>query len=318
MPERIKQLLEHLIDPEAPIPIERLHELSDLDSDQMALVCQKWDLLDLQKRRSLIKELGQLADDNFELSYEVINKFALNDQDPEVRETAINNLWESEDTSLVHSFIQALEADPFESVRAAAASALGAFVLIAETEDIAPSLKLDIEESLLHSMNIEKNERILCSCLESLGFSSRKEVGALILNAYHSEHVDIKKSSLLAMGRSANKKWGEMVLSELHNPLPNLRSVAAKAAGELEIREAMIELVELLDDVDRDVKHAAIWSISQIGGSAATDALVSLFDLSDDEEEIQLIQDALDNLAFINGTRDFLLFDFDETEDYNS
>ena len=318
MPERIEQLLEHIIDPEAPIPIERLHELSDLDSDQMALLRQNWDRIDLQKRRSLIKELGQLADENIELSYEVINKFALNDQDPEVRQSAINNLWESEDTSLVHAFIQALEADPFETVRAAAASALGSFVLIAETEDIAPSLKLDIEEALLHSINIENNERILCSCLESLGFSSRKEVGSLILDAYHSDYVDMKKSSLLAMGRSANKKWGELVMSELHNPLPNLRYVAAKAAGELEIREAMSELVELLDDVNRDVKHAAIWSISQIGGSAAAEALISLFDLSDDEEEIQLIQDALDNLAFVNGTRDLLLFDFDETEDDHS
>jgi HEAT repeat protein len=318
MPERIEQLLEYLINPETPIPIERLHELSDLDSDQMALLRQKWDLLDLQKRRSLIKELGQLADDNFELSYEVINKFALNDQDPEVRQTAINNLWESKDTSLVHAFIQALEADPFETVRASAASALGSFVLIAETEDIAPSLKLDIEEALLHSMNIEKNERILCSCLESLGFSSRKEVGELILDAYHSDHVDMKKSSLLAMGRSANKKWGDLVMPELHNPLPKLRYVAAKAAGELEIREAMSDLVELLDDVNQEVKHAAIWSISQIGGPAATEALVSLFDLCDVEEEIQLIQDALDNLAFVNDTRDFLLFDFDETEDYDS
>ena len=105
------------------------------------------------------------------------------------------------------------------------------------------------------------------------------------------------------------------MLLELHNPLPNLRYVAAKSAGELEIRDALIELIDLLEDVNRDVKHAAIWSISQIGGSTATEALASLFELSDDDEETQLIQDALDNLAFVNGTRDLLLFDFDETED---
>jgi HEAT repeat protein len=318
MPERIKQLFEQLTDRDVPIPYERLHELSDLDSDQIAFLRKRWELVDLEKRRSLIKELGQLADENIELSFEVINKFALNDQDPEVRQTAINNLWECEDTSLVQSYIQALRSDPFEIVRAAAASALGIFVFIAETEDVSPSLKCEIEEALLQSMNVEKNERILCSCLESLGFSSRQEVGSLILDAYHSDLEEMKKSALLAMERSANKKWGEFVLSELHNPFPDLRFVAAEAAGELEIREAISELIELLDDVNRDVKRAAIWSISQIGGSAATDALVSLFDLSDDEEEIQLIQDALDNLAFVNGTRDMLLFDFDETEDYDS
>jgi HEAT repeat protein len=318
MPERIEQLLNNLIDQDAPIPIESLHELSDLDSQQMAFLSQRWTLIDLEKRRVLIKDLGQLADDNIELTFEVINKFALNDQDPEVRQTAINNLWESEDPSLITAFIQALETDPSESVRAAAATALGSFVLLAETEDIKPSLQLDLEEALLHSVNIEKNETIRRSCLESLGFSSRKEVEPLILEAYQSDQEDMKKSALLAMGRSANKKWREMVVSELHNPLPNLRFVAAEAAGELEIRAAMDDLIELLDDVNQDVKHAAIWSISQIGGPPATDALTSLFDLSDDEEETQLIQDALDNLAFVNDTRDMLLFDVDEYEDFAS
>jgi len=315
MSERIEQLFNTLIDQDAPIPIEKLPELSDLDSNQMAVLCQKWACLDPQRRRSLIKELGQLADENIELTFEVINKFALNDQHPEVRQTAINNLWESEDPSLIHSFIHALESDSSELVRAAAASALGSFVFLAETGDISPSLQLDMEEALLHSITIEKNEEILCSCLESLGFSSRKEVETHILEAYHSGRETLKESALLAMGRSANKKWRDLVLSELHNPLPNLRFVAAKSAGELEIRDALIELIDLLEDVNRDVKHAAIWSISQIGGSTATEALASLFDLSDDDEETQLIQDALDNLAFVNGTRDLLIFDFDETED---
>jgi HEAT repeat protein len=318
MPESIEQLITHLLDHDAPIPIERLHELSDLDSDQMALLSQKWSLLDVSKRRSLIKELGQLADDNIEVTFESINKYALNDQDPFVREVAICNLWESEDISLIRSFIHMLETDPSDSVRAAAASALGSFVFIAETEDFTPSLKLELENALLHSMSVEKSELIRCSCLESLGFSSRKEVESFIMEAYDSPHEEMKKSAILAMGRSANKKWQENVMSELYNPLPDLRFVAAKAAGELEIREALLDLLDLLEDVNRDVKHAAIWSISQIGGSAASEALISLFESCDDEEETQLLQDALDNLAFVNGTRDLLLFDFDENKDYAS
>jgi HEAT repeat protein len=312
--DRYENLLDNIVDQDVLIPTERLSELSDLDSNQMALLRQKWDLLNLQKRRSLLKELGQLADNNIDLNFELINRFALQDQDPEVRQIAINNLWESEDISLVQSFIQALESDPSDMVRAAAAEALGTFVLMAETEDILPSLQLDIEEALLHSIAIEKNEAIRRSCLESLGFSSREEVDALILEAYDSNVENMKKSALRAMGRSANQKWRDPVTSELHSPIPELRLVAAEAAGELELREALDDLIELLDDVNRDVKHAAIWSISQIGGSPATEALVSLYDLCDDEEAM-LIQDALDNLAFVNGTRDMLLFDFDETEE---
>ncbi len=318
MPERIEQLLNQLVDQDAPIPLEQLYEFSDLDSDQMNLLRQNWFQINLPKRCLLIEKLGHLADDNIELTFEVINKFALDDPDPEVRRIAINNLWESEDPSLIPAFVNALERDPAESVRAAAATALGTFVLIAETEDIVPSVKLDIEEALLHSMDNETKETIRCSSLESLGFSSREEVESLILDAYHSDQKEMKKSALIAMGRSANRKWRELVMSELHSPLPDLRFVAAAAAGELEIREALDDLIELLDDVNREVKHAAIWSISQVGGPPATEALASLFDMSEDEEETGLIQDALDNLAFVNGTRDMLLFDFDENEDFAS
>ncbi|OGO20281.1 MAG: hypothetical protein A2Z14_16240 [Chloroflexi bacterium RBG_16_48_8] len=315
MPERIEELLKKIIDQDNPIPLERLHELSDLDSDQTAFFRQKWGLVSLIKRRSLIKELGKLADKNIDLTFEAINKFVLDDQDPDVRQIAINNLWESEDTTLIHTYIHVLQSDSSHEVRAAAASALGSFVLIAETEDISPSIKHEMEEALLHSFHSEEDETIRRSCLESLGYSSRTEVESLILEAYDSGEEERKKSALLAMGRSANEIWHVHVLSELHSPYPHLRYVAAAAAGELEIREALEDLIELFEDVNRDVKHAAIWSISQIGGSPATEAIAALFDLSDDEEETQLIQDALDNLAFVNGTRDMFLFDSDEIED---
>lgn len=318
MSESIEPLLEILADQDAPIPLERLHELSDLDSDLMASFRHRWELFPPQKRRTLLTELGELADTNIELTFECINKFALEDQDPEVRQTAINNLWESEDVSLVFSYVHALESDPSNRVRAAAAEALGSFVFLAETEDIIPKIKLEMEERLLHSVNDEKDESIRRSCIESLGFSSRKEVEALITEAYDSGTEESKKSALLAMGRSANKIWRDHVLSELHSPYPSLRLVAAEAAGELEIRESINELIELLDDVNLDVKHAAIWSLSQIGGSRASEVLITLFDMSDDDEETQLIQDALDNLAFVNGTRDMLLIDFNETEDIDS
>jgi HEAT repeat protein len=315
MSESIEQLLEVFIEEEAAIPYDRLHELSDLDSEQMASFRQKWSYISLTKRQLIIKELGRLAYEIIEFSFDSINRYAIEDEDPEVRQTAINNLWESRDITLIPVFIDVLEKDPSLRVRTAAAEALGSFVYICETEDIKPSLQLGIEEALLQASTCEEEEPLLRACLESLGFSSRKEVNTLILDAYDSGNEKMKKSAVLAMGRSANKSWWEHILSELHSPSPSLRYVAAQAAGELEIREALNDLLELIDDVDRDVKHAAIWSLSQIGGSHASEALVSLYDNSEDIEESLLLQDALDNLAFVNGTRDMLLFDFNETEE---
>jgi HEAT repeat protein len=154
MSDRFVHLLETLVNQEAAITFDHLYELSDLDSEQMTLFSQKWDNISLLKRQSIIKELGRLANENIELSFESINKHAIGDEDPEVRQKAINNLWESEDICLIPIFIDVLGSDPSMNVRTAAAEALGSFVFIAETEDIKPSLQLDIEEALLFASNL--------------------------------------------------------------------------------------------------------------------------------------------------------------------
>jgi HEAT repeat protein len=74
-------------------------------------------------------------------------------------------------------------------------------------------------------------------------------------------------------------------------------------------------LIDLLDDVDDEIRRAAIWSLGQLGGEPAQSALVRLLDRSDDDDEIELLEDALGNLAFVDGTRDFLILDLDEPED---
>jgi HEAT repeat protein len=117
------------------------------------------------------------------------------------------------------------------------------------------------------------------------------------------------------MGRSANQRWKDFVLTHLLSPSPQLRLVSVVAVGELEVKEALEEILELIDDVDIKIRNASVWSLSQIGGSRAADILAELFNAAEDGEELQLIEDAFDNLAFADGTRDMLIFDHDDEEE---
>ena len=123
------------------------------------------------------------------------------------------------------------------------------------------------------------------------------------------------RSAILAMGRSANKKWSELVLIHLQSPSPLLRLESVIAVGELEIKEALPDIIDLVEDVDDKIRKSSIWSLSQLGGSRAADILAELYNSAEDGEELQLIEDAFDNLAFVNGTRDMLLFDYDDEEE---
>ncbi len=310
----LDDLLALMQDPERSLPLHRLSELSDLDAEQMQRVRAVWGDIPRARRQRLIAEMGRLADEHIEFTFERINRLALADPDPEVRRQAICNLWECENPDLVPPLLEALADDPEDVVRGAAASALGAFVLLGEVEAIPASLLQRIEERLLQSAQQDPSAIVRRASIESLGYSSRPEVPGLIEAAYASPEEAFRRSALLAMGRSADKPWSAQVLASLNSPSPVLRLEAARAAGELELHEAVATLVELLDDVDDSVRRAAIWSLGQLGGKEANEALLRLLETAE-EDEVELLEDALENLAFVDGTRDFLMFDFDQPQD---
>jgi HEAT repeat protein len=315
MSARFDDLLAALLDAARPLPIDRLSDLSDLDAERIARLRSAWPQIGDERRLALIEALGQLGDDKIEFTFERVHRMAMDDPLPKIRAEAIRNLWECEDPSLVAPLLSALDREPSAEVRAASGSALGAFLFLGETDSLPGDLLPRIEQGLLKACAADPEDEVRRLALESLGYSSREDVAPLIEKAYASADEAWKRSSLVAMGRSVNKAWAPDVTRELTSATPALRLEAARAAGELDLQDTVPALIDLLDDVDDEIRHAAIWSLGQLGGEAAQSALVRLLDRSDDKEEIELLEDALGNLAFVDGTRDFLILDLDEPED---
>ncbi len=306
-------LLELLGNEASLVELASLTELSDLDPVRLAQLRSAWQGFGAKRRHSILSKLGELANSKIELSFEAINRFALQDPDPPSRAQAIGNLWESEDPQLAQQLLVMLRADQSAEVRKAAASALGSFVLLAETEDLAEQLRLEIEQDLLDSVRSDPSTDVRESCLMSLGFSTRVEVPELIETAYSSGDSSSVRAALRAMSRSADARWAALVMAKLQDPEPDTRFEAVQAAGELDIREASEELIDLLEDVDDRIRKAAIWSLSQVGGSIATAALEQLQE-SASESEAQLIQDAIDSLEFDDGAREIFRLNFDDED----
>jgi HEAT repeat protein len=309
--DELLELLPQLSEDDSPLPIENFSAISDMDSEEFSAFFDVWQALSAARRRELILELGRQADEHIELNFDLINRAGLRDEDPTVRQTAISNLWECQDVDLIAVYLQSLRDDPSSGVRVAAADALGRYVLLGELEEIASEDHHEIENALLSVMDTEVISLLQQSCIEALGYSSRKESESVIERAYGSDDPDIRKSAMVAMGRSYNQRWEPQVISEMTNPYPGIRAEAARAAGELELSVAIEHLIELLDDVHHTVQEAAIWSLGQIGGERAEEALIALQDLTEEEHMLKVIEDALDHLAFLKGSPDFALLDFE-------
>jgi HEAT repeat protein len=77
-------------------------------------------------------------------------------------------------------------------------------------------------------------------------------------------------------------------------------------------------LLELLEDPDLDVRLAAIWALSQVGGKGVRKALENLLETRDDDEEADQIEKALENLDFTEEMRDLALLEIPEEGDESS
>lgn len=314
MDDSFVALLQSLSDDSQSLDRAHLADLSDLDQEHLDQFAEAWKRLSESARQEILERLGALADAQVELSFEAINRMAVTDAHSGVREKAIGNLWESEDPDLVEPFLNALESDSSERVRCAAAKALGAFVLLAETNGLPADLARSIEAGLLRANQDDPSDSVRDRSLESLGSSSRAEVPPRIERAFQSGSESQLQAALRAMARSAHPRWSQHVLSRLNHASPQVRLEAVQAAGEVEARQAVPELVELIDDVDDRVRRAAIWSIGQLGGPQAAETLNGLMETAEDDSEAELVQDALDNMDFIQSARDLLRYELDGRE----
>ncbi|MEX1248157.1 MAG: HEAT repeat domain-containing protein [Anaerolineales bacterium] len=312
------EVIAALRDEEHPFPARYLYRLSGLEGEELGLVSRLWFTLPTQRRLGLLEDMETLAESNALIHFDAINRIALSDEDARVRVTAVRALWLSEDAGLTPRLLEILDGDESTEVRAQATAALGRFVYLGELGKIPELVFRSIEERLLKIVGKDEEPLVQRRALESLGYSSLPEIADLIEQAYERDDDEWVASALFAMGRSADDRWGPLVIERLKDPNAELSREAARSAGELELNEAVPPLLDLLHEEDSELRLAAAWSLSQIGGSDVEDALEELLERTEDEDEIDLIEDALENLAFTHEMAEMNILDFspEDLEDF--
>lgn len=314
-PISFQTVLDALLDGKKDFPRRYLSEFSDIGPLELKTVLDIWPRVTISRKQTLLEELKTLAEADTLVSFDDFARALLTDPDPIVRTHAIRLLHESEDLKLVPTYLDMLKDDSDMGVRREAANVLNLFVDLGELEEIPENVYHQVEDALLASANSEDDVRVRRTALESLGYSSRPEVITLIESAFHREDPHWQASALHAMGRSADDRWTEDVLHSLVNEDDRIRRAAVEAAGELSIRPARTSLLKMLaEEEEPDITSAVIWSLSQIGGEDVRTYLENLLDQTDDDEQLEFLEDALDNLAFTEDLDRFDLLAFDPEE----
>lgn len=313
----LQTALEHLLNSNADIPKNHLQHYSDLDPQSLTLFMDAWPRVKPTRKLLLLDELLSHLDEDTIVSYEEIGRALLNDANSDVRSRAIRLLAESDDPKLASKFIEILLNDPDLAPRMESATLLGEFILMGELEKLKQSLQQKIEGALISVIRSEDNPSLRRRALEALSYSSNPEVAALIESAFERADPAWVAAALRSMGRSHDERWNEDVVSRMLDDDPRIRFAAVEAAGELNIEEAGPILIKMLEDEeeDDDVVAAAIWSLSQIGGDDARIYLLNLIENTEEEELVEFLEDALENLDFNTELNKFDLLSLDDDDD---
>jgi len=298
-------ILAALVNPEHAFPARYLPRFSDLEGADLADFVKAWPGVPLVRKRVLLKNMNEHFDEDTLVSFESVGAKLINDEDSEVRTRALRLLEETTNIRLIPTLVKILQSDPEPEARARAAVVLGQFVQIVEMGELPEPKQALVEDALLKAAANE-HASVARSALEALGYSSRPELDQLITSAFNRADPLWQASALFAAGRSADNRWQEQILTGFLSEDIPVRLAAVKSAGELSLKVARKPLLDMLEDEDDDdVFQAIIWSLSQIGGEDVRTYLNALLAESEDDEQIDYIEEALSNLSFTEDMEEF-------------
>ena len=302
----MENYLAEIADSNKPLVVSKLAELSALSPDELRLFLDAWAKMDAERRREIAGHLVELAEENVLLDFDDIFAACLDDADEPVRLRCIDGLWECESRSLIDRFISLLKQDEKQAVRAAAATALGRYVLLAEMGKLRSHDATKVERTLLDTIaDSTEVVEVVRRAIEAIAPRTRPEVKEIIRRAYDSENGRMRASAVYAMGMNCDLMWLPTLLSELSSGDAEMRYEAARACGELGQEEAVSLLAKLVRDLDGQVCLSAIEALGKIGGNEAEQLLQECLSFAD-EHIRDAAEEALEELSF---ARDPLSFE---------
>lgn len=300
----LERLLEQLKRTNDQVRATQLSALSELDKTDLAALERLWSAVPATRRRALAHLMNEIVEDNVDYNFETACQCFLTDDDPEVRLAAIEGLWECTDPKLIARLFSILRTDPEDGIRAAAATALGRFVLRGKLGELRERYLAPLEQGLIDVYeDVDESISVRRRAIEALGPIDKERISDLIEDAFESEDDDLRASAIYAMGRSADARWLPTLEAEAESAVPQLRYEVAVALGEIEDQEGIPILVRLIDDVDPEVRQAAVTALGKVGGRDAERALRRMLK-SPSQEMREAAEEALSELQFFDDLLD--------------
>ena len=288
--ESFAEMIDELIHGGNPSEVD-VQRFSDLDLQNVESLKLTWLKIPTETRKTIVFQAIQLSDESIDYEYSRFARIVFDDIDPIIRRASIELVQETEDR-LTARCLRGLLADPDEEVAAAAAEALGRYVLLTEMSLFDKEEGSKIVEDLREMTSQDKPVELRAGAIESLASIDLGWVQPLILDAYYDSDDRMRLSAVRAMGRTASSSWLEYIYEQLEVEDPFFRLEAVLAIAEIADESSIDSLSILFEDEDAEIAETAVETVSLIGGEIAVSTLMEFLERAD-EKWTPVLEDAI-------------------------
>ena len=138
----LEEVIEDLRERSSDVSLTDLAALANVPAAEREELRALWPTVPVQARRSALEALIDAASEDLPLDLSELLRLALEDADDEVRQLGIAGLFDNAAPEFLGRLTQMTRRDLSSAVRAAAAAALGNYVLAGELDELEPALAM--------------------------------------------------------------------------------------------------------------------------------------------------------------------------------
>ena len=274
-------------------------------------------LSDLSRERSerLRKVLAEMADgprsafyramdesslNSYEYNFAPIANIGIDDPEGDIRAASIHVLGFEDDRETGERILDAAQNDPDLRARIAAIEILGQYMFESAVENRIPVNKQRLQKVLADLIE-NRDEMVRRAAVVSYAVSEDERVKEIVSGYLAGNDREELIAGLTAVRHALGEDWDESVLELIRHDDEDVCREAIRAAGALQLREALPALYEIISRFDRippELLIVTAEAVAEIGDESSLDVLETLGEavVDMDEKITDAVDDCIDTL----------------------
>lgn len=251
---------------------------SDLSRERLAKLRTVLDDLKAEQRADFYRAMEITNLNNFDYNYAPIAEIGMDDPDGEIRTAAIHVLGMEDSREIGARMLKAAGSDSYEKAQIAAIEILEQYMFEYTVDDRIP-VDIDALHETLEQLIESENPAVRRAAVVAYAPSESDRVKEIISGYLAGNDPDELIAGLAAVRNALGEEWSQSVLELIRHEDEDVCIAAIRAAGALQLREALPALYEILSRFDRitpDMLTRTAEAVADIGDDSSVNILETL------------------------------------------